>query len=172
MNTRHLSYLSLAAAALLAIAVPVAVSAQSAPSAPAAPPAPRPPFLEMACSNTDARLTAGLSIAEIRLRITDAQRAAFDKFAAAARASIAPFKTACANLPAGAPPTSLPDRMSRDVPLMAAGVQALQAMQPAVAELYAQLTPDQQQTADRLMEGHGFHHGPEHGHMPWRHERG
>ena len=121
------------------------------------------------CENRDARLAGMLAYAEKRLNITESQRAAWDSFKQTVETSGAPMAQACADLGSAKPATTLPERMARMERFQDAMLQQLKAVRPAVETLYAQLTPEQRETADKLMQrGHrhfrgehrGEHRGP------------
>lgn len=129
------------------------------------------------CEDQDAHLAGKLAFAEKKLRITDQQRAAWTKFTDAARASLKPVQDLCAKVkdqPKDQPmPTALPQRLERMESMMQAHLQQVQSIRPALTDLYAQLTPDQQKTADHLLAPHGGpgggpgkHGGPGMGHGP------
>lgn len=136
------------------------------------------------CEDQDARLAGKLAYAEKKLNITEQQRAAWTKFADSARASLKPTQDLCAKMKDQPRPAALPQRLERAETMMQTHLQQLQTVRPALTELYAQLTPDQQKTADRLlnqgggsrmggmmggMERGDGHHGPRHhgpGHGP------
>lgn len=112
------------------------------------------------CDNLDAFLAAGLAFARTKLALADSQIPAWNKFSATARDAIEPVRQACAALPrpsvqpAALPP--LPERLDRAERFGSAGVEALRRLRPAVTELYAVLTPEQKEIADRLAPPH--HH--------------
>ncbi|MCG5243169.1 Spy/CpxP family protein refolding chaperone [Azospirillum doebereinerae] len=144
------------------LAVPV--FAQQAPAGPAGGPAAGGPdrhFSRM-CEDQDARLAGKLAFAEKKLRITEPQRAAWNKFADSARASLKPTQDLCTKVKDQPRPAALPQRLERAESMMQAHLQQLQTVRPALTELYAQLTPDQQKTADHLLNQGG---GPRHGGM-------
>jgi protein CpxP len=136
----------------------VALSVAQTPAAP--PPGPgmmadRP---RMVCDNLDALLAAGLAFARTKLALADSQIPAWNKFSATAREAVEPIRQACAALPrAGVQPTApppLPERLDRAERFGSAGVEALRRLRPAVTELYAALTPEQKEIADRLAPPH------------------
>lgn len=123
------------------------------------------------CEDQDAHLAGKLAFAEKKLRITDQQRAAWTKFTDAARASLKPVQDLCAKVKDQPKdqPVALPQRLERMESMMQAHLQQVQSVRPALTDLYAQLTPDQQKTADHLLAphggpgmrgGHGGHGGP------------
>ena len=90
---------TVALGALLTAAVPV--FAQGGPGGPgrsrrwAGGPGPR---MERMCEDHDARIAGALAFAETRLKITDAQRPAWNKFATAVKNSgSAPWRRVCAD---------------------------------------------------------------------------
>ncbi len=117
------------------------------------------------CETMDARQAGMLAFAEVRLGITDAERPAWTKFAAAVKASSAPIKQLCAT--AGQPaPKTLPDRLHRLETMESARLEQLRQITPAVEELYGALDAKQKAMADHLVEGM-MHRGPGRGmHRP------
>ena len=123
------------------------------------------------CDNQDARLAGMLAFAEKKLKITDAQKEAWTKFADQARASQTPVQTACTTLKDKPKPANAIERLERMDTLMTARQQQMHQMLPAIKEMYAQLTPEQQKVADEMLNrgpgrggmrghGHGGMHGP------------
>lgn len=118
------------------------------------------------CDNHEARLAGMLAFAEKKLKITDAQKAAWTKFADQARASGAPMQAACATLKDKPQPANAIERLERMDTMMTARQQQMHQMVPAIKEMYAQLTPEQQKTADEMLNrgpGRGGMHGHRHG---------
>ncbi|WP_372397982.1 Spy/CpxP family protein refolding chaperone [Azospirillum sp. HJ39] len=156
----------------LGVAVPV--FAQGGPAGgPAGGPPPGGPggpdrhFARM-CEDQEARLAGKLAYAEKKLNITEQQRAAWTKFADASRSSLKPTQDLCVKFKDLPRPAALPQRLERAEQMMQAHLQQLQTVRPALTDLYAQLTPDQQKQADRMLNqgpgGHmGKHMGGHHG---------
>ncbi len=116
------------------------------------------------CEDQDARLAGKLAFAEKKLNITEQQRAAWTKFADSARASLKPTQDLCVKFKDQPPPAALPQRLERAETMMQAHLQQLQTVRPALTELYAQLTPDQQKAANHLLnQGGGHRMGPHDG---------
>jgi hypothetical protein len=119
------------------------------------------------CEDQEARLAGKLAYAEKKLNITEQQRAAWTKFADAARSSLKPTQDLCVKFKDTPPPAALPQRLERVEQMMQAHLQQVQSVRPALTDLYAQLTPDQQKQADRMLNpgpgGMGGHMGPHHG---------
>jgi hypothetical protein len=134
----------------------VALSVAQTPAAPAPGTMAGPP--QLVCDNLDAFLAAGLAFGRAKLALTDSQIPAWNKFSATARDAIEPVRQACAALPrpgvqpAALPP--LPERLENAERFGSAGLEALHRLRPAVTELYATLTPEQKEIADRLAPPH------------------
>jgi hypothetical protein len=123
-------------------------------------------FLRM-CAAADAQHAAILAFAESRLRITDAQRPAWTKFTQAENRAQQALNQPCVGLKDQPEPTTLPERLARAEEFVSAHLAHLQALRPAVDELYQQLTPEQRQTADRFSPDMPSHQ-QELGHHPSR----
>lgn len=158
----------------LAVAIPVA--AQQTGAGPGQKPGwgPHAGFARM-CDDQDAIVAGKLAFAEKKLKITDAQKAAWTKFLDAVRTAQAPMAKLCTDVKGKPVPTTLPDRLEHMQAMANAGQATLAQIVPAAKELYAQLTPDQQKTADQLlphrgMMGRGMMHngGPMQGHPMMR----
>jgi hypothetical protein len=106
------------------------------------------------CENREARTAGMLAFAERRLGITEAQRPAWDAFRQAVEASGAPVREACAELAGADRPSTLPQRLARMERMGDAHLSQLKAVRPALDTLYAQLTPEQRESADAMMS-HG-----------------
>jgi protein CpxP len=126
-------------------------------------PAAQPPGMmagppQMVCDSLDAFLAAGLAFGRTKLALADSQIPAWNKFSATARDAIEPVRQACAALPRpGAQPAALPplpERLENAERFGSAGLEALHRLRPAVTELYAALTPEQKEIADRLAPPH------------------
>lgn len=121
------------------------------------------------CENHEARLAGMLAFAEKRLKITDAQKTAWTKFADQARASEQPMQAACTTLKDKPQPANAIERLERMDTMMTARQAQMHQMLPAIKEMYGQLTPDQQKVADELLsrgQGRGDRGGHGHGHGP------
>jgi len=122
------------------------------------------------CENHEARLAGALAFAEKKLKITDAQKAAWTKFADQARASGKPMEAACASLKDKPQPANAIERLERMDTMMTARQAQMHQMLPAIKEMYAQLTPEQQKVADEMLNrgpgrgGMGGHRHGDHGH--------
>ena len=156
----------------LGVAVPVFAQGGPQPGGPGMGPGAGGPDRHFArmCEDQEARLAGKLAYAEKKLNITEQQRAAWTKFADAARSSLKPTQDLCVKFKDQPRPAALPQRLERAEQMMQAHLQQIQTIRPALTDLYAQLTPDQQKQADRMlnqgpggMGGRmGGHHG---GHM-------
>ena len=130
--------------------------AQTAPSA--APP----PFIarfhglaphRMLCENRDALLAGALAFVRTKLEVTTDEEQAWQRFSAAARHSVGALAASCAALAQQHQPVTLPDRLALAEKMAAAHLQVIQSLQPALAELYSALTPEQRQRLDALPFG-------------------
>lgn len=151
----------------LGVAVPVFAQGGPQPGGPGPAGGPDRHFARM-CEDQEARLAGKLAYAEKKLNITEQQRAAWTKFADAARSSLKPTQDLCVKFKDTPPPAALPQRLERAEQMMQAHLQQVQTVRPALTDLYAQLTPAQQKQADRMLNpgpgGMGGHHmGPHHG---------
>jgi hypothetical protein len=109
------------------------------------------------CDNLDAFLAAGLAFGRAKLALGDSQIPAWNKFTATTRDALEPIRQACAVLPRpGVNPAALPlpKRLENAERFGSAGLEALHRLRPAVTELYAALTPEQREIADRLGPPH------------------
>jgi len=121
---------------------------------------PRGHFQHM-CENADAHHAAMIAFAEVKLKITDAQKPAWAKFTEAAKAAQANLTKLC-TLKDQPHPATLPERLARAETVTQARLAHLQTLRPALEELYKELTPEQQKIANSLpLGGHG-HHGHHH----------
>ena len=103
------------------------------------------------CQNLDTRLDGRLSFLQSRLKITDAQKPAFNGYASALRATLDPLRQDCAAGRVGQRATTLPRQLEAMQRLADQRVASLRSIKPAAESLYAALTPDQQKTADRIL---------------------
>jgi hypothetical protein len=115
-------------------------------------------FAEM-CDTMEARQAGMLAFAEVRLGLTDAQRPAWTKFAAAVKLSSAPMKQFCASTVGQPMPKTLPDHLHRMEAMETARLERLRQITPAVEELYGTLDAKQKEMADHMVE-HMMQHGP------------
>jgi protein CpxP len=115
-------------------------------------------FADM-CTTMEARQAGMLAFAEVRLGITDAERPAWTKFAAAMKAASAPMKQLCTSTVGQPVPKTLPDHLHRLEAMETARLEQLRQITPAVEELYGALDAKQKEMADRMVE-HMMHRGP------------
>lgn len=88
------------------------------------------------------------------LGITDAQSAAWNRFADALRTGAKGLQGAAQGLTqAGAQP-ALPDQMARRRQFLSAQLDAMQTVEPAATALYTVLSPEQKKLADEMMADH------------------
>lgn len=160
------------AAALVVITASLA-AVQGVQAAPTDGPGARPNFGKM-CEMREARQAGHLAFLQKRLNITEAQQDAWNRFAAKVAIASEPVNTLCTSLAGQPRPTTLPQKLDRAEQMLAARSAQFAAMKVAAIELYGQLTPEQQATADKLLArgpgghgGRGGHGGPG-GHGPRR----
>lgn len=116
------------------------------------------------CESADAHHAGMLAYAEVRLKITDAQKPAWAKFTEAAKAAHANLTKLC-DLKDQPAPKTLPEKLARAERFAQARLAHIQTLRPALDELYKALTPEQQKVADTLHldgpgpHGHHGHHG-------------
>jgi hypothetical protein len=119
-------------------------------------------FVRM-CENADAHHAAMLAFAEVRLKLTAAQKPAWTKFAEAAKTAHQAVDKLCVEQKDQPAPVTLPERLARAEQVAAAHLAHIQALRPALDELYQLLSPEQRKTADSLHLGvPGAHGGPGH----------
>lgn len=114
------------------------------------------------CTDADARIAGHLAYAEKRLNITDAQRSAWNKVADAVKAGIPAMKATCETVKQAVDakePAPLPERLATMQKHAQQHLEDLSRLQPAVAELYAQLTPEQKKIADSFLARPPHHPG-------------
>jgi periplasmic protein CpxP/Spy len=144
--------LAAVAVATIGVSAVVAYAQAPAPGGPPGPDAMRGRFMTRMCDDIDARANGRLAYLETRLAITAQQRDAWTAFANAARAATGPIKQACAApRPTGA--LDMAQRMELMERFMAAGLEALRAVRPAVVTLNAALTEEQRTRFNNLFDG-------------------
>jgi LTXXQ motif family protein len=115
----------------------------------------RPPFgrdfsPQAHCLDAIAREAAHYAYLETRLNLSDAQRPLWQRVSDAVNSAAETQRKICASLPVkldGKPP-SLPQRLEREKQMLAARLDELSAVQPAIASLYESLSPDQRALID------------------------
>lgn len=150
------------AAALIVVTAGLAAmqTLQAAPADGAA----GPDFAKM-CEVREAHQAGHLAFVQKRLNITAAQQDAWNRFTAKVAVANEPVNTLCTSLASQPRPTTLPQKLDRAEQMINARTAQFAAMKVAAIELYGQLTPEQQATADKLLSrGPGGHGGPGHRH--------
>lgn len=110
------------------------------------------------CRDTDAKIAGALAYAETRLKITDAQRAAWGQFAEQVKTSEPQVRKACDTMEqhrTAATPPSAPERVQHMEAMLTLALDTLKRIEPSMTALYAQLTPEQKKVADTLLPPHG-----------------
>ncbi len=111
--------------------------------------------MERMCENREARMAGMLAFAETKLNITQQQRAAWTQFTETVRSADAPMARLCDQIGDAEQPATLPDRVERMEQVMAARLEQIQTVRPALEQLYQSLTPEQRQIADEFMNRRG-----------------
>lgn len=92
-----------------------------------------------------------LAFLKAELKITDAQKPAWDRFAAAMRASAKSMSEARQRMSQAGTPATPPERLDQDEKRLAARLDTLKSLKSAVDPLYASFNDEQKKTADELM---------------------
>jgi len=116
----------------------------------------RPPFFghpfapQAACLDAAAREAGFYAYLQARLNLTDLQRPLWQRVSDAVNSAADARRKACASLPATADgkPPNMPQRLEREKQMLAARLDELSAVQPAVAALYDSLSPEQRAVID------------------------
>jgi hypothetical protein len=97
---------------------------------------------------------ARLAYIKAELKVTDAQDALWNAYAAAARDNAKTMIARCSTMMGKRDSQiSLPDRLDQNEQLMAAQLDAMRAVDKALKPLYAALSDGQKKTADQLFWG-------------------
>jgi LTXXQ motif family protein len=107
------------------------------------------------CSAMAGHIDGRLAYVKAELKITDAQEALWNSYAAAARDSANTMLARCTTMMArhSGATASLPERLDQNEQLMTAHLDAMRATNKALKPLYAALSESQKQTADQLFWG-------------------
>jgi LTXXQ motif family protein len=107
------------------------------------------------CGAMAGHIEGRLAFVKTELKITPAQEALWNTYAAAARDSANTMLTRCTTMMGqrGASKVSLPDRLDQNEQLMAAQLDAVRATNKALKPLYADFSDSQKQSADQLFWG-------------------
>jgi hypothetical protein len=107
------------------------------------------------CGARAGHIEGRLAYIKAELKITEAQEALWNSYAAAARDNANTMLAHCATMMSrhGTSTVSLPDRLDQHEQLMAAQLEAVRAMNKALKPLYAALGDSQKHTADELFWG-------------------
>ena len=135
-------------------------------------------MFERMCRDGDARLASRLAYTEAKVKPTAEQRAAWDAFARDARAAAEPMKRVCATQTAAIPANDLAASLAHRETVMAAMLEGMKTMRPALERLQLALNEDQKAVLAETFEhrgpgpgpgpapGHRHGHGPSHGPGP------
>ena len=162
--------------ASVAIALGIAALVNVARAADQAVPAPQTANFERMtrhCGDMDARMAAHMAYSEVKLKLTEAQKADFKRLTETMKEASAPMRKLCEDRADPAKLTTLPERMGRMQQQAEARTEALRKVVPAMTAFYSTLSLEQQKIADDLMPGAGgkgcFGRGHGHGHGMMHH---
>jgi hypothetical protein len=104
------------------------------------------------CDAMTGHIEGRLAYLKAELKITDAQEALWNAYAAAVRDNAKAMLSHCNAMMSqrGGSTTNLPDRLDQHVQFMAAQLDAMRAMNKVLKPLYAALSDSQKQTAEQL----------------------
>lgn len=105
------------------------------------------------CNAMTGHIEGRLAFIKAELKITDAQEALWNAYAAAARDNAGVMRGRCAATMSRTSALSLPDRLDQHEQIMAAQLDAVRASNKALKPLYAALNDGQKQAADQLFWG-------------------
>ena len=112
-------------------------------------------MMERMCEDRDARVAGALAFAETRLKITDAQRPAWNKLVTAVKSSSGAMEKMCADPAKMKPPATLPERAQRMEEMTAMRLEQIRQVRPALDEVYATFTDGPEE--DRRRDGRALH---------------
>jgi hypothetical protein len=121
-------------------------------------------MLDRMCRDGDARLASRLAYTEAKVKPTAEQRTAWDAFARDARAAAEPMKRLCANPTAAAPANDAAASLARRETVMAAMLEGMKTIRPALERLQLALNDTQKAALAETFEHRGRGHGHGHGH--------
>jgi periplasmic protein CpxP/Spy len=155
-----------ASAVALSLAGGVAM-AQQPPGAPMAGGPARMEYRGPHCDDMAAHLAGRLAFAEVKLGLTESQKASWRKLADLLKSAEEPAQKLCAEAEKAPFPKTLPERLDRMVKMSEMHATALRQVVPALEQFYGTLSTEQKTIADELLmpfagfgpHGHG-HPGP------------
>lgn len=109
-------------------------------------------FSQAMCNAMADHIEGRLAYAKAELKITEAQEALWNAYAAAARDNATAMRVHCSSMMSqrSGSAASLPDRLDQHEQLMTAQLDAVRAMDKALKLLYAALSDAQKHAADQL----------------------
>lgn len=161
---KRITLLTFATAAALGVAALVNVARATDTPAPAPRPALAASFAAARCADMDAHMAARFAYVEVKLKLTDVQKAEFKTLTQTMKSAAQPMQAMCADRFDPDRSQALPDRMDRMQKMAEARAESLRTTVPAMKAFYASLTLDQQKVADDLLGGMGGGMGGRHGH--------
>jgi len=123
------------------------------------------------CADMDARMAAHQAFIEVKLGLTESQKADFKRLNESMKAVGEPMRKACTEQTAKTEAQTLPARIEAMQKSLEARTEAMHKLAPEMIRFYQTLTPDQQKLADDSLmpggvggHGRGHHHGGMMGH--------
>ncbi|CUW38240.1 conserved exported protein of unknown function(LTXXQ motif family protein,52-146) [Magnetospirillum sp. XM-1] len=124
------------------------------------------------CYDMEARMAARMAYNEVKLKLTETQKAEFKRLGETMKEAAVPMRQMCEDKADPAKLATLPERMDRMQKVAEARAESMRKMVPAMKDFYASLSLEQQKVADEVMGGMGgkggFGHG-RHGGMMMHH---
>ena len=115
------------------------------------------------CRDSDARIASRLAYTEAKVKPTAEQRAPWEAFARDARSAAEPMKRLCANPTAAAPANDAAASLARRETVMAAMLEGMKTIRPALERLQLALDDQQKVALADMFEHRGRGHGHSHG---------
>ncbi|MBI3444940.1 MAG: Spy/CpxP family protein refolding chaperone [Magnetospirillum sp.] len=103
------------------------------------------------CGDMGERFQARLAYSEVKLKLTEAQKAEFKQLAETMKASSEPMRKLCEEKSAKAEAATLPERLTRMQAYTEARAESMRKLVPVMAQFYTSLSPEQQKVADELL---------------------
>lgn len=151
--------------ASVAIALGLAALANVARAAdPAASPKPA-NFERMSrmCGDMEARMAARMAYNEVKLKLTETQKAEFKRLGETMKEAAAPMRKICEDKADPTKSVTLPESMNRMQQMAEVRAESMRKLTPAMKDFYATLSLEQQKVADEIMGGVGGRGGFGHG---------
>ncbi|ARJ66699.1 hypothetical protein WV31_13980 [Magnetospirillum sp. ME-1] len=111
------------------------------------------------CYDMEARMAARMAYNEVKLKLTDTQKAEFKRLGETMKEAAAPMRQMCEDKVDPTRFATVPERMTRMQQVAEARAESLRKLVPAMKDFYATLSLEQQKIADEIMGGTGGHGG-------------